>query len=267
MGSIRLLSLDFDGTLVSSFLATSEEIAAPDLVSCLNHLRRHGTIFALNTGRTLPLVDQALELFPVRPDYALTAERELFRWDGGRWEDLGDWNERCREAHDNLSVRSAKLRSKIERFVEKKTGARLYYQDGRCEGIVARDDAEMDAIERFLEGEQPAVPDFSYQRNSIYLRFCHRAYDKGSVLGELQRVLGIDPAETFAAGDNFNDLPMLRPSCAAWLACPANSIDEVKSAVIGHGGFVAERESGAGVAEALRSFFPRLNGLYNSWPV
>ena len=37
------------------------------------------------------------------------------------------------------------------------------------------------------------MPDFSYQRNTIYLRFAHRDYHKGSTLGELCRVLGIKP--------------------------------------------------------------------------
>jgi HAD superfamily hydrolase (TIGR01484 family) len=259
MQGIQLLSLDFDGTLVSSFESTSEEIAAPDLVACLLQLRKQGVVFALNTGRTLPLVDQALELFPIRPDYALTAERELFAWVDDRWESVGDWNDRCHSAHEELADESVDLRLSIEDFVEQKTGARLYYQDGRCEGIVARDSAEMDRIERFIEKERSAIPDFSFQRNYIYLRFCHRAYDKGSVLAELQRVLGVGPAETFAAGDNFNDLPMLRPTYAEWLACPSNSIREVKTTVLGHGGFVATRESGAGVAEALRKAFPHLN--------
>jgi hydroxymethylpyrimidine pyrophosphatase-like HAD family hydrolase len=258
MRPIRLLSLDFDGTLVSSFESTSEEITAPDLVFCLRKLRKRGVLFALNTGRTLPLVDQALEVFPVRPDYALTAERELFAWDNDRWENVGDWNDRCRAAHDRLAAQSTDLRLKIEDYVEQWTGARLYYQDGRCEGVVARDNGEMDQIEQFLQQERSTVPDFAYQRNHIYLRFCHQAYDKGSVLGELQRILGIPAAETFAAGDNFNDLPMLSPAFAGWLACPANSIAEVKSLVARHGGFVAARESGAGVAEALRSFIPQL---------
>jgi hydroxymethylpyrimidine pyrophosphatase-like HAD family hydrolase len=72
----------------------------------------------------------------------------------------------------------------------------------------------------------------------------------------LQRVLTIGPGETFAAGDNFNDLPMLKRSCARWLACPANSIAEVKHVVSSGDGYVAGGAHGYGIVEALVHFFP-----------
>jgi hydroxymethylpyrimidine pyrophosphatase-like HAD family hydrolase len=37
-------------------------------------------------------------------------------------------------------------------------------------------------------------------------------------------------------------------------ACPANAIDEVKTAVCNAGGYVAKRNYGAGVREALEHF-------------
>ena len=62
--------------------------------------------------------------------------------------------------------------------------------------------------------------------------------------------------ETFAAGDNFNDLPMLNLAFARFLACPSNAIEDVKATVRNQGGFVAAQDSGFGVDEALRYFFP-----------
>jgi hydroxymethylpyrimidine pyrophosphatase-like HAD family hydrolase len=116
----------------------------------------------------------------------------------------------------------------------------------------------MDAICRFIETKRFQFPDFGYQRNSIYLRFCHSAYDKGVALGELQRLTGISSEETFAAGDNFNDLPMLNLAFARFLACPSNALEDVKAAVRKQGGFVASEDSGFGICEALRHFFPNL---------
>jgi len=50
---------------------------------------------------------------------------------------------------------------------------------------------------------------------------------------------------------------MLDGRFAAMPACPANAIDQVKDAVRSARGYVAEREFGAGVREALLHF---LNG-------
>jgi predicted metal-dependent HD superfamily phosphohydrolase len=47
---------------------------------------------------------------------------------------------------------------------------------------------------------------------------------------------------------------MLDGRYAALPACPANAIGEVKEAVRRAGGWVAEKEFGAGVHEALRYF-------------
>ena len=90
MSQIRLLSVDFDGTLVRNW-------APPpypgELVEILNELRQNGVLLAINTGRTIRLVEEALGStgFPVRPDFALTSEREVFRWNGANWEDFGGW--------------------------------------------------------------------------------------------------------------------------------------------------------------------------------
>lgn len=257
MTAVRLLSLDFDGTLIGPW-ETMETRACPELLACLEGLRARGVLIAWNTGRTLELVDQGLQIFPVRPDFALTTERDLFRWDAERWEELGDWNQKCRIDHDAMFHEAEHLLEAIARFVTTHTGARLYLESGQFRGVVARSPDEMDRIEEFIQARRRKVPAFSFQRNSIYLRFCHGAYDKGAVLGELQRILQVSPSETFAAGDNYNDLPMLTRKRADWLACPANSIAEVKAAVESHGGFVAAREGGSGVADALRYYFPEL---------
>ena len=102
MSQIRLLSVDFDGTLVRNWAPPP---FPAELVEVLNQLRRSGVFLAINTGRTIRLVEEALGLagFPVRPDFALTSEREVFRWNGSTWEDFGDWNSRCREEHESSS--------------------------------------------------------------------------------------------------------------------------------------------------------------------
>jgi HAD superfamily hydrolase (TIGR01484 family) len=258
MSQIRLLSMDFDGTLVRDWAPPPYP---ETLVEILNQLRGNGVVMAINTGRTIRLVEEALENtgFPVRPDFALTTEREVFRWNGSAWEDFGGWNLRCRQEHDNLYATSLDLLGQIERYVESMTVARLHYEDDRLSGVVSTTNAEMDIICRFIDTKRLGFPDFAYQRNSIYLRFCHLAYHKGAALAELQRLTDISSKETFAAGDNFNDLPMLNLAFARFLACPSNAVEDVKATVMKQGGFVATRDSGLGVHEALRYFFPDLS--------
>ncbi|MEY5026668.1 MAG: hypothetical protein RLZZ244_2196, partial [Verrucomicrobiota bacterium] len=84
---IRLLSTDFDGTLVDHFANPPVD---PALFRMLEVLRGRGVHWAINTGRDLPFVDEGLREFgfPVEPDFVLTAEREVFhRGAGGGWED------------------------------------------------------------------------------------------------------------------------------------------------------------------------------------
>jgi hydroxymethylpyrimidine pyrophosphatase-like HAD family hydrolase len=95
---------------------------------------------------------------------------------------------------------------------------------------------------------------FSYQRNTIYIRFCHEAYSKGTALGELARLLGLGHDAIFAAGDHHNDIPMLDGSFAKWVTCPSNSCEEVKLTVRTAGGYLAKGAASAGVVEALRHF-------------
>jgi HAD superfamily hydrolase (TIGR01484 family) len=250
MTNLRLLSLDFDGTMVAPWEGERVTISQ-SLVEHLNLLRRHGTIVAMNTGRTLELVDKALEFFPFRPDYALTTEREIYQANGSGWEPIEEWNEECKKSHDQLYQDASELLADIESYLSNRTQARLHRESGRLVGVVAQDPPEMDGIISYLDSQRKHAAEFSYQRNGIYLRFCHARFDKGSVLQGLQALLGIDPGETFAAGDNYNDLPMLRREIATHLACPVNSIIEVKAAVREGGGYVSGRIGGDGLAEAL----------------
>jgi HAD superfamily hydrolase (TIGR01484 family) len=252
---LRLLSLDFDGTMVGPWL-DGKAAVSEELVKCLAGLRKRGALLAINTGRSLSLVDQGMELFPAIPDFALTTEREIFRWTKEGWEPFSDWNQQCHRDHEELFTEAALLLAEIEAYISNERQARSYREYGRLVGLIAQNDDEMDRIVEYLRLQCSRVANFSFQRNSIYLRFCHAVYHKGSVLKALQTRLGIQPQETFAAGDNFNDLPMLDPGIAQHLACPSNSVEEVKETVRRHGGFVADLAGGDGIAQALRRIYP-----------
>ncbi len=251
---IKLLSTDFDGTVISH-----QEVPPvhPDFFTVLGGMRERGALWAVNTGRVLWHIEEGLrELkFPFEPDYVLTSEREVFhRGPEGRWQDFGDWNVRCAAAHDALFAQAGTLLRDIEHYLEQHTRAHPIYEGERLIGLAAESDEEMDMVVKFLARECARVPGFQFMRNSIYVRFCHEAYSKGTALGELARLTGISREQIFAAGDHYNDLPMLDGRHAAWVACPGNAVDAVKRTVREAGGYVATGTCSAGIAEALRHF-------------
>ncbi|MEA3187377.1 MAG: hypothetical protein QOD99_1207 [Chthoniobacter sp.] len=252
---IKLLSTDFDGTLVSHFASPP---VAPELFSLLRGLRKKGVFWAVNTGREVDHIVHGLAefSFPLEPDFVLTSERDIFRKSqrGTGWEPFGDWNERCARDHDGLFEQAEPLLNKVLGFLEQETRAEAIYQKSRPVGIVAHDETEMDRIVAFIEAAREELPLFSFQRNTQYLRFCHADYSKGAALGELGRLLGISREEIFAGGDHHNDIPMLDGRFARWVMCPANSAEATQETVRAAGGYVARGEASEGVVEALRHF-------------
>jgi HAD superfamily hydrolase (TIGR01484 family) len=250
---IRLLSTDFDGTLVNHF---ARPPVVPALFELLRNLQDHGVLWAINTGRTLSHIVEGMREFgfPVEPDFVLTTEREVFRRAGGGWEDFGDWNRRCFDAHEELFAVAAPLLEKIVFFVDAETNAEVIFEDSRPVGLVGKSDAEMNRILAFIDAERTHLPVFGYQQNTVYLRFCHRDYSKGSALGELARLTGIARGEICAVGDHYNDIPMLDGRYARWAGCPSNAAEAVKETVRASGGYVASGACSAGVVEIVERF-------------
>jgi HAD superfamily hydrolase (TIGR01484 family) len=252
---IRLLSTDFDGTLVAH---GSDPVLDRGCMEQIEKLQEDGVIWAINTGRSVDLLESGLiDLeFPIHPDFILTSERDVFRpsSNGGKWEPYGDWNERVARDHAELFLSAESVLAEVVDFVSQKTKARLLYHSAGLEGLVAESEEELDRVTKFIDQARQKQPKFHYQRNTVYLRFCHADYHKGTALAELSRLLGIPREQIFAAGDHHNDVSMLDGQFAQYPACPGNAIPEVKEAVRSAGGYVASKECGAGVHEALRHF-------------
>jgi hypothetical protein len=256
---IKLLSTDFDGTLVDHF-ATPPVV--PELFEALTELRSRGVLWAVNTGRELHHIVEGLAEFnfPIEPDFVLTAEREVFhRGKDGCWQDFGDWNVRCAAAHNALFAQAGPLLADIRTFLETHVKAHPIFEGEHMIGLATDTDEDMDRVCEFLDRERGRVPGFHFMRNTVYVRFCHEDYSKGTALAELGRLTDIQPQEIFATGDHFNDLPMLDGRHASYVACPSNSVEAVKRAVEAAGGYIARGQCSAGVVEAL-GYFGALNG-------
>jgi HAD superfamily hydrolase (TIGR01484 family) len=252
---IRLLSTDFDGTLVAHGF---DPVIDRGCMEQIEKLQENGVIWAINTGRSVDLLESGLADFdfPIHPDFILTSERDIFRpsSNGGKWEPYGDWNARVARDHAELFHSAESVLAEVVDFVSQKTKARLLYHTAGLEGLVAESEEELDRVTKFIDQARQNQPKFHYQRNTVYLRFCHADYHKGAALAELSRLLEIPREEIFAAGDHHNDISMLDGHFAKYPACPANAIPEVQEVVRRAGGYISSKAYGAGVHEALLHF-------------
>ena len=171
---IKLLSTDFDGTVVSRVSEPVLDVACMDLIRTL---QQSGAIWAVNTGRTVDLLQSGLEDFgfPFHPDFILTSERDVHRpgINGAKWEPFGEWNQRCAMAHTKLFTGADSILNDVVEFINSKTAARIIHENGGPAGLVASSDVEMDSVISFIEAARSRQPQFNYQRNTVYLRFCH----------------------------------------------------------------------------------------------
>lgn len=251
---IRLLSTDFDGTLIGHH---PDAQTVRSLSGALTELRQQGAFWAVNTGRQLWFALEGLEraALPHDPEFVLTSEKDIYhRIEEGSWEAFGDWNVRTERQTLALFERAAPVVRAIERLVATREGIELLYENDRLAGLMTADPGTMDQMADVVRELAVAVPEFSFNRNHVWMRFAHCDIHKGSSLAELSRLLAISRADVLAIGDHHNDLPMLDGSSAAMVACPSNAVREVQELVRRKGGYISPHPWGEGVADAIRHF-------------
>jgi HAD superfamily hydrolase (TIGR01484 family) len=251
-----ILSFDFDGTLHDP----ASDPPVPDgFFERVRSLREErGVLWGINTGRSLEhLVEGFAESrFPFLPDWVVARECGIhFPGTHGRWLPHQPWNERCEKEIHGLFKRARKLLKRIRHEIEEHTGAQWMEWAGEPAGVISRTEEEMEWIVRRVTPLAAAEPHLAWQRNSIWLRFGHRDFQKGSSLAEIARIHSLPAARCFAMGDSHNDMEMLDPAHAGMTACPANSVDVIKEKVRATGGIITRGRHGEGAIEALAHYF------------
>lgn len=251
---IRLLSTDFDGTLHSDHEDPPIAVPVQDLIA---KLQSQGVKWAINTGRDLPSLMEALgrARLCILPDYLVTIEREIYflQRDGEGYDYVPHelWNHECTRLHDQLFAHVRKDLQPLHNWVHQNFTATIYEDPWSPFCLLARNSRDTDQIHQFLEEYARTVPDLAVVRNDVYVRFCHARYNKGSALKEIRGLLGIEVKEVLAAGDHWNDLPMLDRHHAHWLVAPSNAIPEVQRQVLRFEGYLSALPCGRGVAEGI----------------
>lgn len=251
-----ILSFDFDGTLHHS---ASDPPVPVEFFEIIRKLRAdQGVVWGINTGRSMVhMVEGFVESrFPFIPDWVVAREREIyFPNEFGRWLPLKAWNSRCEKEIHALFKHLRKLLTHIRREVETHTGAQWMEMEGEPAGIIAQSEEEMEWIIDRIEPLAIVEPHLAWQRNSIYLRFGHRDFQKGSSLSQVSSHYQLAVDRCFAIGDSYNDFEMLDPAHAGMIACPANAVAAIKEKILATGGLVTQASHGYGSIEALEHYF------------
>jgi hydroxymethylpyrimidine pyrophosphatase-like HAD family hydrolase len=257
---IQLISTDFDGTLFAEFESPP---VPPALQALLAALQTRGAKWVINTGRDLSSLLEALgrARVGVHPDYLALVEREIYVREGHRYVPLEPWNSECDRMNAELFGRVRKDLPRLRSWLNERFDVTLYEDAWSPLCLIAENNADAEAAVAYLAEYAAGVPDLTVVRNDVYARFSHGDYNKGTALAEIARRLGLGPEVTFAAGDHWNDLPMLRREHARFIAAPANAVPEVKAQVEEHGGYLSSQHCGHGVTRSLEYFLEQHGAL------
>lgn len=250
---IKLISTDFDGTLFAEFEDPPVPVSLQTLIA---QLQGQGAKWVINTGRDLSSLMEGIgrARLSVKPDFLVIVEREIYAHKHSEYVEDHAWNKACTKAHADLFRRVRGDVPRLRAWIEERFKATLYEDIYSPFCLIAEKNDDADVIHEYLLAYSRTVPNLSVMRNDVYSRFHHEAFNKGTALAEIARQLGITPAETFAAGDHLNDLPMLSREHAHCLAAPGNAIPLIKETVQKQSGFVSSRNQGHGVLEGLEQF-------------
>lgn len=250
---IKLISTDFDGTLFAEF----EKPPIPHhLQKLIGDLQSRGVIWVINTGRDMSGLMEAMarSQLSVKPDYLVLVEREIHCHKESQYVGWDDWNLECHRAHEELFIRVRADMPRLISWVNSRFDATVYEDAYSPFCLLAGNNGDADAIHQFMEEYCREVPNLQVVRNDVYARFAHSHYNKGMALAEISRRLNITADHIFAAGDHFNDLPMLLNRYARYLAAPSNAMEAVKETIRQQGGFISNLPQGHGVAEGLNFY-------------
>jgi hydroxymethylpyrimidine pyrophosphatase-like HAD family hydrolase len=248
---VRLICTDFDGTVHQEF----EEPPVPyALQQFLQQCQQQGVSWLVNTGRDLGNLLGALDkaCLLTQPDFLVVVEREIHRRAGSGYVPVSSWNQACQVEQERLFARIRPRLPQVFRWIQHRFEATLYADEYSPLCLIARHNADADAILDYLGRAFQDEPELAFVRNDIYARCSHAAINKGTAMAEVARQLGVGRDGVFVAGDHFNDLPMLCREYAQWIVAPANAIEEVKLAVTGQGGYVSPQSGGYGVMDGLK---------------
>ena len=257
MSDIRLICLDFDGTI----LVYDEKpgFFHPAAINMLNGLVDRGIAWCTNSGRDAEGQMKILELSCARglrhmPAVLLCSESFIFEWRDGTYAPSEPWNSTAKKTLRRFHRMVQKtVRPKLDDWIARYRPEVYIAEEYTTFNIVDADDQPL----RF-HGEIGAairgIPGAVVSRNGGWISIMPAELGKGNTLLGYLRLAGLQSDQALAIGDHLNDINMLNGTAARHVACPANAMAEVVNAVTVAGGYVARAVGPEGTVEAMRHF-------------
>ena len=257
---IRLVGLDFDGTLVENGL--DGPVASPRTMARLDDLVRGGVIAGIVTGNGWWTTRRQLERAGAGwagrfPSFVISRE-SFIHWkspDGTLHADA-EWNRARSLEYGRLVGWLAELH--YELYAEM-TDAGFRITDFRLlgdYGLEAYFDTEEEAEEArgWLAERVRDQPLARAHRNRTNANIVLATGGKGASLLRAARTRNIEPRDVLAIGDGLNDLDMLDGTLGMLCATTGNAAQCVKDAVRAADGFIASKHSTWGLEEVFDNF-------------
>ncbi len=253
---IQIISTDFDGTVHSELERPRVPVA---LQARIAELQARGVKWVVNTGRDYFSLMSALDSarLSIRPDYLVVVEREIHAWTGEQYAASLPWNEQCRREQAALFDKVEPRLGRVIDWIHSNYDAVIYADAYSPFCLAAATNEDADDILNHVGAAFRDLPELSIVRNDVYARFSHNAYNKGTAMSEVARLNQVPREKILAAGDHYNDLPMLSLDHARFLVAPSNAIPEIKEWVTRQGGYVSPNPHGHGVVQGLDYFLEK----------
>lgn len=250
-----ILSTDFDGTIHNP---AKDPKISHDFMEWVADFRAHGGVWVVNTGRELSYLMAGLRQSGSRlmPDYVIVVEREIYQFHHGDFEPVFPWFRQCEIHHREVFERYQDNWPDLIQWIEAHAKAVIYQDKYSPFSVIADDLSQAEIIHEKMEKEARSLDTIIYVHNSIYGRFAHADYHKGSALKELARILSVPASQVIVAGDHWNDMSMFDSSISQnWIA-PQNAIPPIHDHVRQfENGFVSSKDSSDGVLDGLHFLF------------
>jgi hydroxymethylpyrimidine pyrophosphatase-like HAD family hydrolase len=257
MSDIRLICLDFDGTIM--VYDEPPGFFHPAAIDMLNGLVERGIAWCTNSGRDADGQMKILELSRARglrhmPAVLLCSESYIIERRDRTYVPSEPWNSAAKKTLRRLhQVIQKTVTPKLDDWIARYR-PEVYIADEYTTFNVVDADGQPLRFHGEIEAAIRGVPRAVVSRNGGWISILPAELGKGNVLLGYLRLAGLQAGHVLAIGDHLNDINMLNGTAARHVACPANAMAEVVEAVTVAGGYVAKTPGPEGTVEAVRYF-------------
>jgi hydroxymethylpyrimidine pyrophosphatase-like HAD family hydrolase len=253
--TIRLVSLDFDGTILT--YDDPAGVFHPEAIAALNRLEGLGVRWCANSGRDLPdqlgVLERSLAAGLTHHPVALICSESLvYLREGNGYRDLDPWNKSAHASLRSCHVRVQRsIAHRLDHIQRTYTPISTLLGDLYTAFFVHDRDGQPERLHREMEQWVAELEGVMLTRNGGWVAAMPSELGKGNALAAYADSCGLTPDAILAVGDHFNDLTMLSGEAARHVGCPADAIPEVRQAVRRANGIVAKESGPLGTVEVI----------------